>query len=141
MSLTTAMTSSASNDWETPQALFDELHAEFGFTIDVAASSDNAKCARFFSIDDDGLSKDWAPETVWMNPPYGRTIEYWVAKAAVEAGKGATVVGLIPARTDTRWWHSWVMPVAEVRFIRGRIRFSGAKDAPFPSAIAIWRPA
>ena len=140
MSLTSAMTSSASDEWETPQEVFDALHSEFGFSIDVAANERNAKCADFYSVEDDGLVQEWAPRVVWMNPPYGRNIEYWVAKAAIEAGKGATVVGLVPARTDTRWWHTWVMPLAEIRFVRGRIKFSGAKDAPFPSAIVVWRP-
>ena len=133
--------SSVRNDFETPREFFDDLHAEFSFTIDVAASPRNAKCDRYFTEADNGLAQTWAPAICWMNPPYGRMIEYWVAKAAIEAQRGATVVGLLPARTDTRWWHSWVLPVAEVRFVKGRLRFSGiAKDAPFPSAVVIWRP-
>jgi len=139
MSLAGMLTSNH-DGWETPQTLFDEIDREFNFSVDVAASSSNAKCSRYFDLATDGLAQDWAPDTCWMNPPYGRTIEYWVAKAAIESGKGATVVGLLPARTDTRWWHSWVQGHAEIRFVRGRIKFSGAKDAPFPSAIVVWRP-
>jgi phage N-6-adenine-methyltransferase len=142
MTLTTGLRSSLADDWETPPDVFAALDREFRFTLDVAADADNAKCDRWFGVVVNGLAQDWAPAACWMNPPYGREIEYWVAKAAVEASRGATVVGLLPARTDTRWWHSWVQPWAEVRFIKGRLRFSGAvKDAPFPSAIAIWRPA
>jgi site-specific DNA-methyltransferase (adenine-specific) len=135
------MTTSTTPEWATPQDFYDALDREFGFTLDVAASADNAKCDRYFTEAEDGLSQEWAPAVCWMNPPYGRTIEYWVAKAAIEAARGATVVGLVPSRTDTRWWHSWVMPMAEIRYVKGRIRFSGhAKDAPFPSAIVVWRP-
>lgn len=141
VAMTGALTTSLNDGWETPPEVFAALNAEFGFTLDVAATASNAKCDRYFDEAIDGLSQEWAPAVCWMNPPYGRTIEYWVAKAAIETSRGATVVGLVPARTDTRWWHSWVQPWAEVRFIRGRLRFSGvAKDAPFPSAVVVWRP-
>ncbi len=139
--MTAGMMSSLTDDWGTPSELFAGLAHEFPFTLDVAASADNAKCARYFSIEDDGLAQDWAPAVCWMNPPYGRVIGDWVAKAWRESRLGATVVGLLPSRTDTAWWHDYVMTADDIRFIRGRIRFNGiAKDAPFPSAIVVWRP-
>jgi phage N-6-adenine-methyltransferase len=134
--------SSATDDWGTPREFFDGLHHEFQFTLDVCASIDTAKVPRFYSVAEDGLVQPWAPETCWMNPPYGRAIAVWCAKAVQEAAIGATVVGLLPARTDTDWWHRYVIPASEIRFIRGRLRFYGmGKDAPFPSAVVVWRPA
>jgi phage N-6-adenine-methyltransferase len=134
--------SSLTDDWGTPSEFYAGLHHEFGFTLDVAASHTNAKCDRYFTVEDDGLAQPWAPEICWMNPPYGRSIPAWVAKAWHESTLGATVVGLLPARTDTAWWHDYVLKAGELRFVRGRLRFYGiAKDAPFPSAVAIWRPA
>jgi len=136
-----ALMSSRSSDWATPLGFFLGLDSEFHFDLDVAASAQNAKCGRYFTIEDDGLSRDWAPSVCWMNPPYGSTIGRWVEKAHHESTLGATVVGLLPARTDTEWWHRHVIAAAEIRFVRGRLKFQGhAKDAPFPSAIAIWRP-
>lgn len=131
--------SSASDEWATPQATFDALDAEFGFTLDVCATKNNAKCARFFTREDDGLEQKWEG-VCWMNPPYGREIGKWVAKAARTASEGhGTVVCLVPARTDTRWWHDYCM-VATVRFIRGRLKFGDSKNsAPFPSAIVIFQ--
>jgi len=132
--------SSQRNDWETPQELFDELDAEFGFTLDPCATERNAKCAKFYTAADDGLSQSWAGEVVFVNPPYGREVGKWVRKGYEEAQAGAIVVMLLPARTDTAWWHDYCM-AGEVRFIRGRIKFVGAKhSAPFPSAIVIFRP-
>src|SRR5438093_183176 len=93
-------------EWATPQAFFDQLHAEFGFTLDVAAQEDNAKCARFFTPKDDSLAQVWGG-VCWMNPPYGKTIGQWMRKAYESAQQGATVVCLVPARTDTRWWHQY----------------------------------
>lgn len=128
--------SSHSHEWETPQAVFDELNREFGFTLDVAATEANAKCPRFYDRAQDGLKQPWEG-VCWCNPPYGREIAKWVKRAA-EAP--CTVVMLIPARTDTAWFHDYIYGKAEVRFIRGRLRFSGTKaDAPFPSMIAIFR--
>ncbi|WP_027717409.1 DNA N-6-adenine-methyltransferase [Desulfovirgula thermocuniculi] len=133
--------SSATSEWETPQELFARLHAEFGFTLDVCARPWNAKCTRYFSPEQNGLIQEWAPETCWMNPPYGREISRWVRKAWEEAQKGATVVCLLPSRTDTAWWHEYVMRAAEIRFIRGRLHFEGAKNgAPFPSCVVVFRP-
>jgi len=132
--------SSKLHDWGTPQALFDELHAEFNFTIDVCATHSNAKLPFFFSPEQDGLSKPWAPERCFMNPPYGRQIGKWMHKALSEARNGALVVCLVPARTDTNWWHDYAMK-GQIRFLRGRLKFQGAKSsAPFPSAVVIFRP-
>lgn len=137
---TKAMFSSQSDEWETPQWLFDELNEEFNFTLDPCANAQNAKCPKFYTKEDDGLSKSWAGETVFMNPPYGREISRWVKKAYEEwRNNGTTVVCLLPARTDTRWFHEYVLPYAEIRFLKGRLKFGNAKNsAPFPSMIAIF---
>jgi len=127
-------------DWETPQHVFDELDAEFGpFELDVCATPDNAKCADYFIEEQNGLAQTWAPRRCWMNPPYGREIGAWVRKAALEADRGATIVALLPARTDTAWWHDYCID-REVRFIRGRLRFGRQQrnPAPFPSAIVVF---
>lgn len=131
--------SSKRHDWETPQDFFDALDSEFGFDLDAAASEGNAKCPDYYDEADDGLSQDWGGRTVWLNPPYGRQIGRWVAKAAEEASKpGTTVVLLVPARTDTRWFHDHLYGNAELRFVRGRLKFGGAENsAPFPSMVAV----
>src|SRR3990172_1032571 len=130
---------STKDEWATPADLFEALNREFAFTLDPCATPMNAKCARFFTRDDDGLSKCWAGEVVFMNPPYGRAIVRWMEKAYAESN-AATVVCLIPARTDTAWWHEFVMRSDEIRYLRGRVCFGGkGKPAPFPSAIAIFR--
>ena len=132
------MFSAQSDDWETPQSLFDELDKEFLFSVDVCASPKNAKCRRFFTEETDGLSQDWKG-ICWMNPPYGRKIGKWIKKAYESSMAGATVVCLVPARTDTGWWHEFVMK-GEIRFIKGRLKFGNSKsNAPFPSAIIIFR--
>ena len=124
----------------TPQWLFDELNKEFGFTLDVCALPENAKCEKYYTPDADGVKQSWADNTCWMNPPYGREISKWVQKA-YEESKQSTVVCLLPARTDTRWWHEYCMK-GEIRFLRGRLKFGQAKNsAPFPSAVVIFRPA
>lgn len=142
MDLQTAMGvhySSQSDEWETPPALFAQLHQEFGFTLDPCATADNHKCARYYTLVQDGLQQTWAGEVCYMNPPYGHKITTWVAKAYQE--QQATIVALLPARTDTRWWHSYVMHADELRFIQGRVRFvGGGSSAPFPSVLAIFRP-
>lgn len=131
--------SSERMDWETPWELFEELHREFGFTLDVCAEEHNTKLGNYFSPEDDGLSQDWSGNTCWMNPPYGREIGKWVEKSHSEAQKGVTVVALLPARTDTRWFHNFIYKQAEIRFLKGRIKFVGAKNsAPFPSMIVVW---
>ena len=122
--------------WATPPELFDKLDAEFHFVLDVCALPENAKCARFYSPTDDGLAQEWRG-ACWMNPPYGREIAKWMRKAYEESLKGATVVCLVPSRTDTAWWHDYAMR-GQVRFLRGRISFVGAAGpAPFPSAIVV----
>jgi phage N-6-adenine-methyltransferase len=134
--------SSAADDWETPQELFDELDAEFHFTLDPCCRPETAKCLRFFTQADDGLAQSWGTETVFVNPPYGRVIGKWVHKAFESALGGATCVLLIPARTDTAYWHDYCFK-GEVRFLRGRVYFArGGKRgrAPFPSAVVIFRP-
>ncbi len=127
--------SSKSDMWATPQDLFDELNREFHFTLDVCASEENHKCERYFTLGDDGLSQDW-DGVCWMNPPYGRSIGAWVKKAAESSCK---VVCLLPARTDTAWWHDYCIKSGIIRFLRGRLKFGGHKNnAPFPSAIVIF---
>lgn len=139
-----AMMSSTHMDWATPSYLYEQLNSEFGFTIDVCASDWNAKHERYWTVQDDALSKDWSGEKCFMNPPYGRGIKRWVRKAYEESLKGALVVGIIPSRTDTSYWHDYIEGKAEVRFIRGRVRFvrpnSKLENAPFASAIIVWRP-
>jgi len=132
--------SSATVEWPTPQGVFNELNAEFGFTLDPCATHENAKCEKYFTMADDGLKQDWGKETVFMNPPYGRTIKNWMKKAYESSLGGATVVCLPPARTDTKWWHDYAMK-GEIRLIKGRLKFGDSKSsAPFPSAIVIFRP-
>lgn len=133
--------SSKSNEWETPQDLFNRLDNEFHFTLDPCCTHENAKCETHFTIAGNGLEQLWAPDVVFMNPPYGRQIKHWIEKAFTESQAGALVVCLVPARTDTAWWHDYVIGKdAEIRFLRGRLKFSNAKNnAPFPSAIVIFR--
>lgn len=130
--------SSQTVEWATDQAFFDQVDREFHFTVDVAANAGNAKCPRFYDVDSDGLMQDWTGETVWCNPPYGDRIKDWMYKAATS---DATTVLLVPARTDVKWFHDIVLPRAEVRFIKGRLRFGGSKDpATFPTMLVIFRP-
>lgn len=118
--------SSKSNEWYTPQYLFDELNEKYQFTLDPCASHENAKCDKYFTIEDDGLTKDWSKDIVFMNPPYGRNIKHWIKKAYEESVKGATVVCLIPARTDTTYWHDYIFNNAyNIKFLKGRIKFGG----------------
>ncbi|WP_449130925.1 phage N-6-adenine-methyltransferase [Staphylococcus epidermidis] len=133
--------SSKSNEWSTPQKLFDELDKEFNFTLDPCSTHENAKCSKHFTIEENGLEQDWSKDIVFMNPPYGRGIRYWIEKAYKESNKGATVVCLIPARTDTTYWHDFIFDKADdIRFLRGRLKFGGSKNsAPFPSAIVVYR--
>lgn len=133
--------SSATDMWATPQDLFDVLNAEFGFQLDVCATAANAKCPAFYDESIDGLSQPWNG-VCWMNPPYGDVIPKWIEKAALSADAGATVVALVPARVDTGWWWTHCR-FAEVRFLRGRLKFGGADTgAPFPSAVVVFgRPA
>ena len=154
-----------SNEWETPRSLFKELDDEFNFTIDVCATKESAKCERFYTKQTNGLAQSWENEVAFMNPPYGREIGAWVEKAYRESLNGAVVVCLIPARTDTRYWHDYIFPNAEIRFLKGRVKFlnsgeeveyieqlglfgeeksevvssDGDMPAPFPSAVVIFK--
>lgn len=136
-----ACLSSKNEDWETPKELFYKYDNIYHFTIDIAASKDNALCEKFFTIEDNALIQDWGGygNVCWMNPPYGRKVSAFMKKALEESRKGATVVCLVPSRTDTAWWHECAM-MGEITFIKGRLRFSNAKDsAPFPSAIVVFK--
>ena len=136
--LNPSIMSSKTDVWATPPETFAALDREFGFTLDVCALPENAKCERYFTPADDGLSRPWEG-VCWMNPPYGQTIARWMAKAVESAAAGATVVCLVPARTDTAWWHDYAVK-GEIRFLRGRLKFGGAQhSAPFPSAVVIFR--
>ena len=131
--------SSESEEWPTPKALLDALNQEFGFTLDPCSTQENAKCSHHFTKADD-VNKDWSDQVVFMNPPYGRTIEQWMQKAYFSSQMGATVVCLVPSRTDTSWWHRYAMK-GEIRLLKGRLKFEGGKStAPFPSAIVVFRP-
>ena len=133
-----AMFSSNRDDWETPPELFSQLNAIYHFDCDVCAMPHNAKCDKYYTPADDGLSKRWSG-VCWMNPPYGRQIGKWMEKAYKSSLDGATVVCLIPSRTDTAWWHNYVMRASKITYIRGRIKFVGAKNgAPFPCAIVVF---
>ena len=138
--------SSKETAWGTPQWLFDKLDAEFHFDLDAAASSDNAKVKDYYDKNLDGLKQDWSNghHCVWLNPPYGRDIYRWVEKAYNESHVGGVkVVALLPSRTDTRWFHDFIYGKAEIRFVKGRLKFtdkSGKEqnNATFPSMIVIW---
>ena len=135
---TDLMFSSKTDLWETPQDLFDKLNNEFQFTLDVCATPENAKCDKFYTEEQDGLEHPWKG-TVWCNPPYGRGIGQWVRRALFASVSGSTVVMLLPARTDTKWFHDYIYHKAEIRFIKGRLKFGGCKDAaPFPSMVVIF---
>lgn len=138
-----ALLTSTTDEWSTPDDFFAKVNAEFGpFDLDPCATPENAKAPKFFTRAQDGLSRPWWGR-VWCNPPYGRGVGKWVAQAwaAVEHDGADLVVMLLPARTDTRWWHEYVIPYAStVCFLRGRLKFGGAKhSAPFPSALVIFR--
>lgn len=133
--------SSKSCEWETPQKLFDELDLQFHFTLDPCSTDKNAKCIKHYTKEQDGLSQDWTGETVFCNPPYGRSIGAWCKKCYDHSLGGGIAVLLVPSRTDTKWFHRWIYGKAELIFIKGRIHFNNSKwNAPFPSLIAIYRP-
>ena len=146
--ITKGMMSSDTNEWYTPPSLFDELDKEFRFTLDPCATKESAKCEKYYTKETNGLDQSWENESVFVNPPYGREIKHWVEKSYKESLKDNTqVVMLIPARTDTKYWHDYIFPYAkDIRFIKGRIKFyriiHGEKvegeSAPFPSAIVIF---
>ena len=135
---TELMFSSKSDIWATPQDFFNNLNAEFNFTLDPCALPDNAKCSKFYTPEQNGLKQDWSNETVFCNPPYS-DIKNWVEKAYNEAKRGAKVVMLIPARTDTRYFHDFIYGQHEIRFVRGRLKFGDQKNsAPFPSMVVVF---
>jgi len=138
---TDVMFSSKTDNWATPQGFYDELDREFHFGLDPAANENNHKCNKYFTIVENGLLQSWAGHSVFCNPPYGREIGKWVEKAyRTNEEHGNLVVMLLPARTDTKWFHEYIYHKAEVRFIRGRLKFSGAKfNAPFPCMVVIYR--
>lgn len=128
--------SSNTDLWETPQDFFYQLNEEFQFDLDVCALPENAKCKRFFTPKDNGLLMPW-DGICWCNPPYGREIGKWVKKASECFN---TVVMLLPARTDTKWFHDYIYNKAEIRFVKGRLKFGSSKNsAPFPSMVCIFR--
>lgn len=138
---TRGMFSSNTPEWATPSAFFAALDAEFHFNLDPCATKQNAKCSDFYTADTDGLTQNWGGRRVFCNPPYGRTIRDWVRKCSEEARKPETVVvALLPARTDTGWFHDYIYHKAKaVRFIRGRLHFNDSPNAaPFPSMIVIF---
>jgi site-specific DNA-methyltransferase (adenine-specific) len=137
--------SSSSNEWGTPDYIFNALDDEFNFELDAAASEDLAKCEPYFTKSDNALLKDWSAvaNTVWLNPPYGRGIGKWIEKAYKEAQKGCTVVVLTFVRSDTRWWHDWALKAEEIRMIKGRVAFTNSSGvssnaAPAPSCVLIF---
>lgn len=138
--MTKGMYTSSSEEWGTPQGLFNKLNKEFNFTLDICASKENAKCPKYYTKEEDALKQEWGG-VIWMNPPYGRKIGNWVKKAKEAAQQGkATVVCLLPARTDTAWWHDYAMKADEIRLIRGRLKFGDGKgSAPFPSAVVVFK--
>ena len=134
------MFSSKSDEWETPQSFFNKLNKTYKFTLDPCSTSESAKCEKYYTLEDDGLSKSWKNETVFVNPPYGK-IKDWVKKAHDESiNNGAVVVMLIPARTDTRYWHDYIMEEADsIYFVKGRLKFGNSPNsAPFPSAVVVF---
>ena len=132
--------SSDSAEWAAPQDFYDKLNAEFHFTLDPCATPENAKCEKYYTKEQDGLAQDWTGETVFCNPPYGRKIGLWIEKCYKHSLGGWTAVMLIPSRTDTQWFHDYVYGKAEIRFVKGRLKFGdGKQSAPFPSLVAIYR--
>lgn len=147
------MFSSKSDEWETPQELFDELNKEFNFTLDPCATDENHKCEKYYTIKEDGLIQDWSGEVVFVNPPYGRAIKMWVKKCHDEyVNNNTVVVMLIPSRTDTIWQHKYIFKEAKaICFIKGRLKFINRafpslnkkgdyniSSAPFPSQIVVF---
>lgn len=141
MAVSSVLYSSKTELWGTPQSFFDKLNEEFHFDLDPCALPSNAKCSRFFTPKEDGLAQNWGGAKVFCNPPYGKDISKWVRKCYEESKKPETlVVMLIPARTDTAYFHDYIYGKAEIRFVRGRLHFNDSKNsAPFPSMVVIYR--
>lgn len=138
--LNSSLFSNNSNEWATPQNFYDELNKIYKFTLDPAANKFNAKCKKFYTIEDDGLSKTWKNEVVFCNPPYGRNIYKWVEKCYNENKNNNTkIILLIPSRTDTKYFHDFIYKKYPIRFIQGRIKFGDSKNsAPFPSLLVLF---
>lgn len=146
------MFSSKSDEWETPQELFNELNKQFNFTLDPCSTDENHKCNKYYTQNNDGLKQNWENEIVFCNPPYGNSISKWVEKCYKESLKGATIVMLIPSRTDTKWQHKYIFEYAKaICFIKGRLKFINRllpswnedgnfniSSAPFPSQIVVF---
>ena len=138
--INTGLFTSKTDQWATPQNFFDKLNTQYNFELDVCADKTNHKVEKYYDEQDNGLIQPWAPYRCWMNPPYGRVIGQWMKKAYDESQLGALVVCLVPARTDTKWWHDYAMR-GGVEFIRGRLKFGDSKNsAPFPSAVIVFKP-
>ena len=138
--INTGLFTSKTDQWATPQNFFDKLNTQYNFELDVCADKTNHKVKKYYDEQDNGLIQPWAPYRCWMNPPYGRVIGHWMKKAYDESQLGALVVCLVPARTDTKWWHDYAMR-GGVEFIRGRLKFGDSKNsAPFPSAVIVFKP-
>lgn len=139
------MFSSDSNEWSTPQLFFDKLNEKFSFTLDPCATDYNTKCEKYFTKDINGLEQSWEGETVFVNPPYGRELKHWVKKAYYESRKpNTTVVLLCPSRTDTKYFHDFMMKASELHFVKGRLKFDNLlnktnNSAPFPSVVAVFK--
>lgn len=132
------MFTSNTAEWPTPKEFFDTLNKEFNFTLDPCATKENAKCPKFFTEKENGLLQSWDNEIVFCNPPYGREIKEWVKKAS--GARGGVVVLLIPARTDTSYFHEFIYNKSEIRFIKGRLKFGASKNsAPFPSMVVVYK--
>lgn len=133
--------SSNSVEWATPKEFFNELNKEFNFTLDPCSSELNHKCEKYYTIATNGLLQNWANETVYCNPPYGKDISLWVKKCYEEHKKNKiTIVMLLPVRTDTKYFHNYIYNKSEIRFLKGRLKFNDQKNsAPFPSMLVIYR--
>ena len=135
------MFSTGKVEWSTPQDFYDNLNSEFHFTLDPCATDENHKCEKYYTKEVNGLLQDWSGETVFCNPPYGRKVTgEWVKKCFDESNHCKNIVMLIPARTDTKWFHQYIYHKAkEIRFVKGRLKFGGCKDAaPFPSMVVVF---
>lgn len=139
--LNNVLFTSETDQWATPSAFYNKPNEEFHFTLDPCADEYNHKCDKYYTKEQDGLKQDWGGEIVFCNPPYGRTVGEWVKKAAHESTKPNTViVMLIAARTDTKWFHNYIYGKAEIRFIKGRLKFGDGKgSAPFPSMVVVFK--
>ena len=138
MRMNSGMYSSKSDEWTTPIELFDALHNRFIFDLDAAATDENHLLDRYYTKETDGLKQSWEWRRVFCNPPYSQ-IARWAEKFQEESSRTLLIVALIPARTDTRWWHKYIVEADKIVFLRGRLKFSNSKNsAPFPSALAIW---